>query len=179
MSRISSFMLIGLLVGANAMAADSPPAANSAAPAPSTDLELQLSAARQKLEAAARDVAQLSSQLGQSALAHVQNLRTRAVLGLQLQVEPSSKEQGATVMGVSPGGPAAEAGVAAGDVIVALNGAPVAGPDAPRQVVASMARVKPDSKGTLKVMRDGKPREFRVTPRASVAVLTNPCSTEY
>jgi S1-C subfamily serine protease len=174
MSRISSLILIGLLVGANAMAADSPPAANSAAATPSADLEVQLSAARQKLEAAARDVAQLSSQLGQSALAHVQSLRTRAVLGLQLQVEPSSKEQGATIMGVSPGGPAAEAGLAAGDVIVALNGAQITGPDAPRQVVARMVTVKPDSKVTLKVMREGKPKEFQVTPRASVAAFFPP-----
>jgi S1-C subfamily serine protease len=167
MSKISSFVLAGLLLSATALAADSPPASSAATATPGSDLDAQLAAARQKLEAAARDVAQLSSQLGQSALARVQSLRTRAVLGLQLQVEPSATERGATIIGVSPGGPAADAGVASGDVIVALNGAPITGPDAGRQVVERMALVKPDSKVTLKVLRDGKPKEFQITPRAN------------
>jgi S1-C subfamily serine protease len=168
MSKISSFVLAGLLLGANALAADSPPASSTASAMPSADLEAQLTAARQKLEAAARDVAQLSSQLGQSAMAQVQTLRTRAVLGIQLQVEPSATAHGAAIIGVSPGGPAADAGVAAGDVIVALNAAPISGPNAGRQVVEQMATVKPDSKVTLKVMRAGKPKDFQVTPRANM-----------
>jgi S1-C subfamily serine protease len=168
MSKISAFVLAGLLLSGNAFAADSPSAASTPAATPSSDLEAQLAAARQKLEAAARDVAQLSSQLGQSAMARVQSLRTRAVLGIQLQVEPSATEQGATIIGVSPGGPAADAGVASGDVIVALNGAQITGPNAGRQVVERMALVKPDSKVTLKVMRDGKPKEFQITPRANI-----------
>jgi S1-C subfamily serine protease len=171
MSKISSLVLAGLLVGANALAADNAPSATTPTPTttPSADLETQLAAARQKLEAAARDVAQLSSQLGQSAMARVQSLRTRAVLGLQLQVDPSPKEQGATIMGVSPGGPAAEAGLVAGDVIVALNGEATVGPNAPRQVVDRMASVKPDTKVTVKVVREGKLKEFQVTPRARFA----------
>jgi predicted metalloprotease with PDZ domain len=173
MSKISCFVLAGLLLSANALAADSPASSAAASTATTTasagaDLEAQLATAREKLEAAARDVAQLSSQLGQSAMARVQNLRTRAVLGIQLQVEPSATQQGATIIGVSPGGPAADAGVASGDVIVALNGAQITGPNAGRQVVERMALVKPDSKVTLKVMRDGKPKEFQITPRANV-----------
>jgi len=168
MPKIFGLLLVGLLASAQVPAADSAPATTSAT-SPGADLDAQLLAARQKLEAAARDVAQLSSQLGQSAMARVQSLRTRAVLGLQLQTEPSSKDQGATIMGVSPGGPAAEAGLATGDVIVALNGEPTTGPNAARAVVDHMATVKPDSKVTVKVMRDGKPREFQVTPRAGVA----------
>jgi predicted metalloprotease with PDZ domain len=170
MSKISSLLLAGLLVGANALAADSAPP-TATATSPGADLDAQLLAARQKLEAAARDVAQLSAQLGQSAMARVQSLRTRAVLGLQLRTEPSSKEQGATIMGVSPEGPAAEAGLATGDVIIALNAAPISGPNAPREVVEYMATVKPDSKVTVKVLRDGKPKEFQVTPRASFAAF--------
>ncbi|HTV80962.1 MAG TPA: PDZ domain-containing protein [Steroidobacteraceae bacterium] len=168
MIKIRMFLLAAALMSANALAADVAPAAGAAGSGPGADLDAQLAAARQKLEAAARDVAQLSAQLGQSAMARVQSLRTRAVLGIQLQVEPSAKEQGATVIGVSPGGPAADAGVATGDVIVALDGAPVTGPDAGRQVVERMALVKPDSKVTLKVLRDGKPKEFQITPRANV-----------
>jgi S1-C subfamily serine protease len=168
MSKIASLVLAGLLVGANALAADAPPAsAPTAAPnTPGSDLDSQLQAARQQLEAAAREVAQLSAQLGQSAMARVQSLRTRAVLGLQLRTEPG--EQSATIIGVSPGGPAAEAGLASGDVIVALNGAQISGPNASREVVERMATIKPDAKVAVKVMRDGKPMEFEVTPRASV-----------
>jgi S1-C subfamily serine protease len=172
MSKLSCLVLAGLLVGANALAADTPATATGAAAStPSADLEAQLAAARQKLEAAARDVAQLSSQLGRSAMAQVRSLRTRAVLGLQLQTQPSAKEQGATVMGVSPGGPAAEAGVAPGDVIIALNGESTTGANAPRLVVDRMAAVKPDAKVSVKVLRDGKPREFTVTARAGMVDL--------
>lgn len=176
MSKLSTLVLTGLLVGATAQAADTAPAAPAApavaaGAAPSADLEAQLAAARQKLEAAARDVAQLSSQLGRSAMLRVQNLRTHAVLGLQLQTEPSSKDQGATVTGVSPGGPAAEAGVLSGDIIVAINGEATTGPNAPREVVDHMANVKPDTRITLKVMRDGKLKELQVTPRASFAAF--------
>ena len=171
MSKISALLLAGLLAGAHAQAADSAPPAAAAptAKAPAPDLNAQLLAARQQLEAAARQVAQLSSQLGQSAMARVQVMRARAVLGLQLQPEPSAKEQGAIIMRVSPAGPAAEAGLASGDIIVALNGAPISGPNAAGEVVSAMADVKPDSKVTVKVMRDGKPKEFQVTPRPSVA----------
>ncbi len=177
MSKISSLALAGLLVGANALAADTTPAtapAAATATAPGADLEAQLAAARQQLEAAARNVAQLSSQLGQKAMARVQVMRTRAVLGLQLQTEPSAKDQGASVIGVSPGGPAAEAGVATGDVIVAINGEATTGPNASREVVEHMAGVKPDTRVTLKVMRDGKVKEFQVTPRASFAAFMPP-----
>jgi len=171
MSKMSAVLLAGLLLSANVPAADAPASSPAATPATTTagdDLEAQLAMARQKLEVAARDVAQLSSQLGQAAMAHVQSLRTRAVLGIQLQVEPSATQQGATIIGVSPGGPAADAGVASGDVIVALNGAPITGPNAGRQVVERMAVVKPDSRVALKVMRDGKPKEFQITPRANM-----------
>jgi S1-C subfamily serine protease len=169
MSKLSCLVLAGLLVGANALAADTPATATGSASTPGADLEAQLAAARQQLEAAARDVAQLSAQLGQSAMARVRTFRTRAVLGLQLQTQASAKEQGAAVMEVSPGGPAAEAGLAPGDVIVALNGESTIGPNAPRMVVDRMAAVKPDSKVTVKVLRDGKPKEFTVSARAGMA----------
>lgn len=172
MSKISPLLLAGLLVGVNAQAADNPPGTTTiTTTTTSADLDAQLLAARQKLEAAARDVARLSSQLGQTAMAQVRTMRTRAVLGLQVQTEPSPKEQGAIIMGVSPAGPAAEAGLVGGDIIVALNGAPISGPQAPREVVDYMANVKPDTKVTVKVLRDGKPREFQVTPRASFAAF--------
>lgn len=167
MSKIPHVMLAALLVSGNALAADaSSSTSTGTTTAASADLDAQLAAARQKLEAAARDVAQLSAQLGQSAMVRVRAMGSHAVLGLQLDTGPNAKTQGATVIGVSPGGPAAEAGLAAGDVIVALNGEPTTGQNATREVVTRMAAVKPDSKVAVRVMRDGKPKEFQVMARA-------------
>ena len=166
-------------------------AVGSSAPTGNGDLDAKLADARARLEAAARDVAQLSSQLsgqlseqlsGQIANATAEGmrgaaegmrqaaegmraLRTRAVLGLQLQTEPVAKDQGVRVMDVSPGGPAAEAGVHPGDVIVALNGVSTTGPQAPRELVERMQGVEPDSKVTLKLLRDGKPLTLTATAR--------------
>ena len=62
---------------------------------------------------------------------------------------------------VKSGGPAAEAGVATGDIIVAINGEATTGPNASREVVDDMAIVKPDTEVIVKVMRDGKAKSSR------------------
>ena len=185
MLRYAAAVCFGVLFAGNVFAA------GSSAPSGNEDLDAKLADARARLEAAARDVAQLSSQLsgqlseqlsGQIASAtaegmrgaaegmrqaaeHMRNMRTRAVLGLQVQTEPAGKEQGVQVMDVSPGGPAAEAGVHPGDVIVALNGSPTTGAHAPRELVERMAGVAPDSKVTLKLLRSEKPLTVTVTAR--------------
>ena len=133
------------------------------------NLEAQLEAARKQLEAAAHQVAELSAQMGkplvQSFMAFGQE-PGRAIIGVQL--EPSGAKDGARVREVSPGGPADEAGVRAGDVIVAVNGTDVKGDDPARQVVKIMRDVKPDSKVSVRVLRDGKPREFTIVARPGV-----------
>jgi predicted metalloprotease with PDZ domain len=151
--------------------APAPPAAPIAPAAPgfhdSADpaLEAQLDAARAKLEAAAREVAELSSQLGGPIVERFSTLNGpfgRAIIGVQLD---SSNKDSARISGVSPGGPAADAGIRAGDVIVAINGTAVKGDDASRQVVKILRDVKPDSKVNVRVLRDGKPQDFTVTAR--------------
>jgi S1-C subfamily serine protease len=87
----------------------------------------------------------------------------RAIIGVQL--DPAGGKDGARVLEVSPGGPAAEAGIRVGDVIVAVNGREVKGEDAAREVVMSIREVKPDGKLNLRVLRDGKTRELTVTAR--------------
>jgi S1-C subfamily serine protease len=130
------------------------------------DLEARLESARQRLEESAREVAELSNQLGGPL---VQKFSTfngafgRAIIGVQL--DPSSGKDGVRVISVSPGGPAAEAGIHPGDVIVAVNEAVVTGEDASRQVVKIIRDVKPDSKLNVSVLRDGKTRDFTVTAR--------------
>jgi S1-C subfamily serine protease len=130
-------------------------------------LEARLDAARERLEQAASEVGELSAQLGES-VAHrfaFNEDRRRAIIGVQL--DPASGKDGARVREVSPGGPAAEAGIRTGDVIVAVNGKEVKG-EAAREVVRLMRDVEPESKVKLRVLRDGKPREFELTARPMV-----------
>jgi S1-C subfamily serine protease len=51
-----------------------------------------------------------------------------AFMGVQLENSPSFAGQGATIVGVVPGGPAATAGLVPGDVITAVAGRAVSGP---------------------------------------------------
>ncbi|HYL03877.1 MAG TPA: PDZ domain-containing protein [Steroidobacteraceae bacterium] len=136
------------------------------------DLEAQLEAARKQLEAAAHQVAELTAQLSRPVIEKFMALGDdpdRAIIGVQL--DPAGDPQGARVREVSPGGPAAEAGIRAGDVIVAVNDTAVKGDDAARQVVDLMRNVKPDSKVRVRVLRDGKPRDFTVVARAGLGYL--------
>ena len=132
----------------------------------------ELEDARKRLDEAARQVAELSAQLGRNegrnfVFVGGSGPERRAVLGVQ--IDPESGKEGARVLKVSPGGAAEEAGLANGDVIVALDGEKVAGSDNPnRTVVEHMRNVKPDQKVKVKVQRDGKNKEFVVTARPMV-----------
>ena len=136
-------------------------------------LEEQLEAARKQLDAAAHQVAELTAQLSRPVIASVMGMNMdmdmdghgRTIIGVQLEATPGG--QGARVREVSPGGPAAEAGIHTGDVIVAVNGAEVKGENPARQVMRLMRPVKPDSKVSVRVLRDGSPRDFTVVARAA------------
>jgi C-terminal processing protease CtpA/Prc len=128
------------------------------------DLDAQLEAARKRLEEAAHDVAQLSSQLSGTVIQRVMPFEPgHAIIGVQL--EPATGAAGARVREVSPGGPAADAGIHVGDVIVAVNGTELKDDEPARQVVRIMRDVKPDAKVSVRVSRDGKTRDFTVTAR--------------
>jgi C-terminal processing protease CtpA/Prc len=128
----------------------------------------ELDAARKRLDDAARDVAKLSGELamneGHNFVWIDNGGPRRAVLGVQ--IDPESGKDGARVLGVSPGGAAAEAGVLKGDVIVALDGQNIAGADNPhRAVVEHMREVKADQKVKVKVLRAGKNKDLVVVAR--------------
>jgi serine protease Do len=61
---------------------------------------------------------------------------------------------------VRAGGPAAAAGVKSGDVVVAVNGKPVA---AANEFTSSIAALRPGDKATLVVQRGGSTRTLTVT----------------
>ena len=162
------------VLGAAALAAAAPAGEPPAPPPPpgavrpehNADLDAQLEAARRKLEQAANEVARLSAQLSTTAIDEfLPSLAPgHAIIGVQL--EPARDTAGARVREVSPGGPAAEAGIRTGDVVIAVNGTTVSGAEPTRQVVGIMHDVKPDSRVSVRVLRDGKPREFTLTARA-------------
>ena len=136
--------------------------------------ERQLAEAQGRLEAAAREVAELSSQLGNQASRRVIRIEQgrpggRALLGVQ--VDSADNQSGAVVTAVSPGGAAETAGIKVGDVITAIGGAELpAGADASRALVDRMRQLEPGLKVKVAVLRDGKKQEFEVTPRAAPAM---------
>jgi predicted metalloprotease with PDZ domain len=134
-------------------------------------LEAQLEVARKRLEEAAHEVEQISTRLSGTLIdGMVPYVETgRAVIGAQL--EGNADSGGARVTLVSPGGPAADAGIEAGDVIVAVNGKSTTGGAPVREVMGFMRDVKPDSRVTLRVLRAGKPRDFVVIARAGPSHL--------
>ncbi len=67
---------------------------------------------------------------------------------------------GALVSDVTPGSPAAKAGLAPGDVIVAVNGK---GVDTPRELRLAIGSLAPGSKVKVKFVRDGEEKEVEAT----------------
>ena len=99
-----------------------------------------------------------------SASHHRINGDRRAVLGVQ--IDNAGDKAGARVLRVSPGGPAEEAGLRDGDVIVSLDGKSIAGSgNAGRALVEQMRSVKPEQKVKVRVLRDGKNKDFVVVAR--------------
>ena len=82
----------------------------------------------------------------------------RPVLGVMIQDSP----QGNLVVSVAPGGPAAEAGVRAGDVIVRVNGQRYG---SVRELLAALAEMRDGDRPRLEVFRDG----FLVRPFVQLA----------
>jgi C-terminal processing protease CtpA/Prc len=103
-------------------------------------------------------------------------LESRPRLGLVLRTDADEKQdaQGATVEAVTPGGPAEEAGIKAGDVITKFNGQSLAGPfkgagedeSAPAARLVDLAsKMKEGEKVSLEFLRGGAAKSVTVTPR--------------
>lgn len=128
-------------------------------------LRAQMDAARRRLEVAAQQLAALSAQMNGPMMQRVEALAGPSHVLVGVQLDDSSGDVGARVREVSPGGPAEQAGVRAGDLIVAVNGTNVQGQEPAVRVVELLHDVKPGDKVDLKVSRDGKTRDLAVTAR--------------
>src|SRR5258708_3641963 len=153
-----------IVAGATAAAAGVAVAAPEPPPAPAPpsvradgDLDAQLEAARKGLEQAAHEVAQLSSQLSGPVLQQVMPFEPgHAIMGVQL--EPATGTAGARVREVSPGGPAAEAGIHVGDVIVAGDGPELEGREPARPAGRLMRGGQPGGTRQPRVVRHRETR---------------------
>jgi S1-C subfamily serine protease len=163
---MKQLMLVCLLAMSAATFADTPAADTAKREAEDAKTRAKLEEARARLDKAAREVAELSTQLGEHARHDIRVIRggpAKAVLGIQ--VDPNSDNNGVRVLGVSPGGPAAEAGLRDTDVIIALDGVPTTGGDPDRALIEQMRAVKPEQKVKVRVLRDGKNKDLTVVAR--------------
>ncbi len=161
-TTVTLALLLALLVVAPPVPAQDDKAAAEAA-------QRSMEDAQRKLEEAAREIARLTGETG-GPMKHVIKMRMapegRAVLGINID-NAAPGTDGVRVVGVSPGGPAAEAGVLADDLIVAVNGKKVA---AGRELIERMREVEPGSKVALDIRRGGKPVAVSVVARAPADV---------
>ena len=146
-------------------------AAATSAAADRSDAERKLADAQQRLDAAAREVAELSSQMGRRFSIRLGNepgggSPPRALLGVNVDV--NSNRDGARVMDVSPGGAAAEAGIKAGDIITGIADLDLTKDSRPAQaLIEKMNQLQPDQKVKVAVLRDGRKLNFDIAPRAT------------
>jgi C-terminal processing protease CtpA/Prc len=126
----------------------------------------ELSRAHRELREASREVARAHRELGRSKTItrtiQVSNLGDRAVIGVVLG--PATPE-GVELIGVSPDGPAEQAGIQAGDVIVSIAGTDLSGESGAgrAKLFEVMETAEPGDEMAVIVERDGQPLEFVVT----------------
>ena len=135
----------------------------------SAELRRELAQAREQLAASASEIARLSAKMTEPALRGAKNLYHvvvggQARLGLNIQ----DTDLGVQVRGVTPNGPAADAGVTVGDTIVAIDGVDLArgsgdGRRSPSQMLlAQIDDVEAGDEVELRILRDGDYRDLVV-----------------
>ena len=177
-----------------ARAAAAPPAAPAAPAKPAdrarartdadlADIDVRLRDAQERMSRAASEVAAIAAERASEAMESIPSFidahaPRRTVIGVDLDAQ--SKDGGAGVLDVSPGGPAEQAGIRKGDVIVMVDGKTVEGDGTPgtasRIVTRSLRGLPPDTRVKVRVLRDGKPKDFEVVarPMANAFVFRGP-----
>jgi predicted metalloprotease with PDZ domain len=132
-------------------------------------LEARLEDAQSRMEAAAREIAVLSSQLAGDvtalAMRSIFGTEPRPMLGVNIG---ESDHQGVPILGVTPDGPADQAGLRAGDVLVSLDGVSLADDDTESgsdKLTAKMKTVVSGEGLSVTYLRGGLEQQATVTPR--------------
>jgi C-terminal processing protease CtpA/Prc len=126
----------------------------------------ELSRTHRELRETSRQVAlahrELVSQVSRVHRVRHVNLGDRAVIGVILGRQT---DRGVEIVGVSPDGPAEQAGLRAGDVLVSIGGTDLSGQEGSgRQALyEAMDKVTDGEDVAITVLRDGDPLDFTVT----------------
>lgn len=166
-----AFRVAPVLAGAcgAALLALAPSAGSAADNADRTKLEKELAEARAELDKAAREVAEISRQLYGGESGDVMSFVHGGPRGSMLGVNIGGgmpRDEGVEVAGVSPGGPAEQAGIRTGDVLVAVDGQALkrsGDRNASQQLVEFMRGVEPGRAVKVDYLRDGKKGTATVT----------------
>ncbi len=119
----------------------------------------ELAHAREEMEEAARKMAELGQEMAGQVVIRMRDRQNKAMLGINLESDEIGAD-GVGVAGVSSGGPAAKAGLQAGDVLVEIDGNSLKGDDAESAIgklIGFMKDVEPGQKVTVDYLRAGKP----------------------
>lgn len=137
--------------------------------------ERQLKDAQQRLEQAAREVAELSMSLSDGRggpgerRVITRRIVQRAMLGIAIDTSDENRNgDGVRVLSVSPGGAAEAAGLRANDVVTSLGGKALKGDgrDTPqRQLLNVMSSAKAGEKLAIEYRRDGKVMKGEIVPK--------------
>ncbi|MDH5344560.1 MAG: PDZ domain-containing protein, partial [Gammaproteobacteria bacterium] len=137
----------------------------------SEEAEVQLREAERRMALAAQQVAELSMRQ----LPHIERIERvfRAdrgpVLGITIgATDEVGPVEGVAVLGVTPGGAAAEAGLRAGDVITSINGESLTAENAEKatgKLLDVMKAVENGDELELEYLRNGKPVSVALTAR--------------
>jgi serine protease Do len=107
-------------------------------------------------------IATVSSQIAQTG--HVTRgfvgVEAQALTGTTAKALGLAENAGALLAGVRPNGPAAKAGLQAGDVVQAINGTTIA---TPRDLALTVSGLKPGEEAKVRLLRDGSTKDVKVT----------------
>jgi S1-C subfamily serine protease len=180
MMRITNIFRAALLSVLITPAYAADPPADKTSP---DQIEQQMQRAQERLEQAAREVAELSMKLTTE---HLGDLRIhggagpRATLGIRVRppADGSPDEAaGVQIVSVSPGGPADLAGLKANDVIIAFGDNALradARHSAQQQLVALTQDARADTPVIIEFKRDGKSQKTQVIPKTAFAYFRGP-----
>ena len=137
------------------------------------EMQAALQAARERLDEAARELSELHRKAGSQAGFDAQPVPIPMQLGLFLG---RSRSEGIEIMGVTPQGPAATAGVESGDLLTSINGYPLGGSgmEVGRSLRTAMRELSPGDTVQIEYQRGDEYRSAEIEvrdPRHPVAMF--------